>query len=156
MPLGKSGDDWLNGPDGETVWGLYGAAGLLLSSAGHVLLQHRALWTAHGNTWGIPGGARDEHETAEATALREAAEETGLSDEPINILFESKFDLGWWSYTTIVATTDEMFEPVSDAESIDVQWVSFDDVGNLDLHPSFGNAWPKLHKQLLESLNPSQ
>ena len=31
-----------------------------------VLLQHRAPWSHQGGTWGLPGGARDSHETAEA------------------------------------------------------------------------------------------
>ena len=41
-------------------------------------MQHRASWTNEGDSWGVPGGARDSHEDASAAALREAHEEAGL------------------------------------------------------------------------------
>ena len=61
----------------------FGAAGLLLRAprpdgTPAVLLQHRAVWSHQGGTWGLPGGARDSHETPEETAVREAQEEAGL------------------------------------------------------------------------------
>ena len=46
-----------------------------------VLLQHRAPWSHQGGTWGLPGGARDSHETPEQAAVREAHEEAGLPAE---------------------------------------------------------------------------
>ena len=57
------GNGWVHAPDGTKFWGLYGAAGLFLVAGegdnAKVLLQHRAVWTAQGGTWGVPGGARD-------------------------------------------------------------------------------------------------
>ena len=53
-------------------------ASLPAAAAGSILLQHRAVWSHHGDTWGLPGGARDSHETAEQAALREAVEESGV------------------------------------------------------------------------------
>lgn len=144
-----SGDHWLEGPNGELVWGPYGAAGLLLFSNGHILLQHRAPWTAHGGTWGIPGGSRDDDETPAEAALREAAEETGANIADVTVLFESVMDLGWWSYTTIVATTPVQFTPKSDAESLSVEWIPVEDVEKLELHPGFAMSWPALRERLL-------
>ena len=48
-----------------------------------VLLQHRAPWSHQGGTWGLPGGARDSHETPEEAAKREAHEEAGLSADQL-------------------------------------------------------------------------
>jgi 8-oxo-dGTP diphosphatase len=36
--------------------------------APYVLLQHRAVWSHDGDTWGVPGGARGRAETAEQAA----------------------------------------------------------------------------------------
>ena len=76
------GDGWVETPIGPR-WGRYGAAGLLLYSVNNVgetviLLQHRATWVAQGDTWALPGGARDSHETPTQAALREAWEEAGI------------------------------------------------------------------------------
>lgn len=143
-----SGDRWVEGPNGELRWGPYGAAGLLLTHEDHVLLQHRAPWTAHGGTWGIPGGSRDSHETAIEAALREAVEETGVDPETVTVLYESVSDLGWWSYTTVVATVTERFEPQPDGESIAVEWIPMAEVETLELHPGFAASWPTLRDDL--------
>ncbi len=50
-----------------------------------VLLQHRAAWSHQGGTWGLPGGARDSHETVEQAAIREAHEEAGLSEDQLTV-----------------------------------------------------------------------
>lgn len=149
MPRRNSGDAWLIGPNGEEVWGPYGAAGLLLfHHSGFVLLQHRAPWTSHGNTWGLPGGSRNSRETAKHAALRESSEETGLPRDEVTIHLEYKMDLGWWSYTTVVGSIQKMFTPIPDEESLDVRWVPIESVAEMDLHPSFGETWPKLREAL--------
>jgi len=52
-------DSWVNCSCHRRHWGAYGAAGLLLLDGdGRVLLQQRAPASQHGNTWGIPGGAK--------------------------------------------------------------------------------------------------
>ena len=66
------GNGWAAGPDGSRLWGRLGAAGLLLLTPdGRVLMQYRAEWTSCPLTWGVPGGARDSHETAAEAALRD-------------------------------------------------------------------------------------
>jgi 8-oxo-dGTP diphosphatase len=150
------GDAWVDGPQGR-YWGRFGAAGLLLAHAdAGVLLQLRAEWSHLGGTWGIPGGARhDEHESARDAALREAGEEAGVPREAVTVLAESVFDLGYWSYTTVLALAEPFFEPViGDAESVALRWVPFADVAGLPLHPGVEAGWPTLQASLAE-LDPA-
>ena len=99
----------------------------------------------------MPGGARKAHETPEAAALREADEEAGVPPELVTVLGSSVFDLGYWSYTTVLARADELFTPiVGDAESDALNWVAFDDVATLPLHPGFAAGWPELRLRLNE------
>src|SRR6187402_267191 len=137
------GDAWVDGPAGR-YWGTYGAAGLLLvhDDAG-ILLQLRVGWSHFGGTWGLPGGALKEGEAPDAGALREAHEEAGVPSSLLTVLFTSVLDLGFWSYTTVVAESAERFEPViGDAESDALRWVPVDDVDSLPLHPGFAASWP--------------
>ncbi|WP_448809806.1 NUDIX hydrolase [Agromyces bauzanensis] len=147
---GASGDAWVEGPDGMRYWGRFGAAGLLVvSPAAEVLLQHRAGWSHFGGTWGMPGGARHEHEDPVTAAVREAVEEAGVPAALLAVRFTSVLDLGYWSYTTVVADTVERFAPVvSDPESIELRWVRLDAVGDLPLHPRFAESWPGLRERL--------
>ena len=147
-----SGDAWVTGPDGRRFWGTFGSAGLLLvqREAG-VLLQHRAEYSHFGGTWGIPGGARHEGESAATGAVREATEEAGVPADDVIIDFESVWDLGWWSYTTVVGHIEKAFTPViGDAESIELRWVPVDEVAGLSLHPGFAASWPTLLERLRE------
>ena len=145
-----NGDAWVYGPNGEKYWGRYGAAGLLVWHRGTgILLQHRIGWSHFGGTWGLPGGARKEGESAEAGALREANEEAGVPPELLTVLTTSVFDVGYWSYTTVVVESSEAFEPVmGDAESQALRWVPVDEVESLPLHPGFAASWPALREAL--------
>lgn len=147
---GRSGDSWVAGPGGTRYWGRYGAAGLLVVHAHRgVLLQHRAMWSHFGGTWGMPGGARLEGEPAVDGALREANEEAGVPAEAIDVLFTTVNDLGFWSYTTVVARAIVDFEPViADPESIELRWVPVDSVLDLPLHPGFAASWPMLRGRI--------
>ncbi|WP_104171283.1 NUDIX hydrolase [Cryobacterium sp. M23] len=148
--MSTNGDGWVYGPDGRKFWGLFGAAGLLVHHEElGVLLQHRALWSHQGDTWGLPGGARHEHESALEAALREAREEAGVPPELVSVQFSSVLDLGFWSYTTVVVRATERFEPViSDHESIALRWVPRHQVDALPLHPGFATSWPALLARL--------
>lgn len=146
----RSGDGWVEGPNGTRFWGRYGAAGLLAHDpARGILLQHRASWSHFGDTWGLPGGARDENENARAAALREANEEAGVPDHALELLFEHVLDLGFWSYTTVVMRVTEPFDAViTDQESHALAWVAVEVVHEYPLHPGFGAAWPELKLRL--------
>ena len=152
-PLGprNPGDAWVVADSGERYWGRFGAAGLLAFDRERgVLLQHRVSWSHFGDTWGLPGGARHEGESACDGALREAQEEAGVPDGAVRPRFLSVLDLDIWSYTTLVGDVVEPFEPtISDPESHALAWVPVDEVAQLPLHPGFGAAWGRL-RGLLE------
>lgn len=140
---GASGDGWVRCAQGHRHWGRYGAAGLLLTDADDVLLAHRVYWSHHGNTWGIPGGARDSAESAVDTALREAAEETGL-DPADAVLGEATVDdHGGWSYTTVQVTLAGPRPHLAplDGEATELRWVPVAEVVELELHPGFASYW---------------
>jgi len=140
------GDGWTRCTAGHKHWGRFGAAGLLLVAPGpSVLLQHRASWSHHGDTWGVPGGARTSRESAVEAALREAAEETGLDAAGATVRAELLDDHGGWSYTTVLASTPvRLSVHALDRESTDVRWVELDGVERLPLHPGFAATWPAL------------
>lgn len=138
------------GPNGERFWGRFGAAGLLVHDrARGILMQHRADWSHFGGTWGLPGGARHEGESAIDGALREANEEAAVPADALAVLFTTVFDLGFWSYTTVVAEAVRPFvERMADVESIELRWVPIADVTALPLHPGFATSWPELRARL--------
>jgi 8-oxo-dGTP diphosphatase len=145
------GDGWVRCTQGHAHWGLYGAAGLMVVSGGRVLLQHRAFWSHHGNTWGIPGGARGRAESAVEAALREAAEETGLVAAEVEVVKEFEDDHGGWSYTTVLASATSLLpvEPL-DGESAALEWIPLAEVEGLPLHPGFALGWPEHLERLRE------
>lgn len=149
------GDGWVFDPDGARYWGRHGAAGLLLCTTLDddevgVLLQHRAVWSHQGDTWGLPGGARDSHESAVDAALREAREETGIDDAQIEVLDTEVTHeaVSGWTYTTVIARVPEPMATTANGESAELRWVRAADVDALPLHPGFGQAWPTLRPRL--------
>ena len=141
----RDGDGWIECSCGGKHWGLHGAAGLLLIRDSAVLLQHRAPWVHNGDTWGIPGGARDSHESYLEAALREAHEEIGITASEVEVLAESSEDHGAWRYHTIIARALAQCDPIAaNQESIEVRWVERKSVNALALHPAFGKNWPKI------------
>lgn len=139
------GDGWVTCALGHRHWGRYGAAGLLIRDAGSVVLQHRAPWSHHGDTWGVPGGARDSHESVVAAALREAAEEAGIDPGSVRTTAVHVDDHGGWSYATVLAEPVEDLHPTGvDAESVEVSWQPLLAVDELPLHPGFAVTWPIL------------
>jgi 8-oxo-dGTP diphosphatase len=117
-----------------------------------VLLQHRAPWVHNGDTWGIPGGARDSHESFIEAAIREAQEEIGILASEIEVLTESQEGHGLWSYHTIVARAKNKCDPfAANQESLEIRWVERCDVTKMSLHPAFGKNWNRL-QELLQTL----
>ncbi|GAA4684218.1 NUDIX hydrolase [Frondihabitans cladoniiphilus] len=155
MSIHGPADGWVVAPDGQKYWGKNGAAGLVVVDADErVLLQHRVGWSHHGGTWGVPGGARQFDESAVEGALRESAEEAAVPRDALRLLFTSAVDLGFWSYTTVVARATRSFDPViSDGESEDLAWVPLADVESLPLHPGFAASWPRLAETLRHPLH---
>ncbi|SIR94162.1 NUDIX hydrolase [Williamsia sterculiae] len=146
------GDGWVFEPDGSRHWGVHGAAGLLLRAPRDddwlVLLQHRALWSHQGGTWALPGGARDSHESAVDTAVREAAEEAGIAGDRLTVRTElvTLSAVSGWTYTTVIADVPETVATVVNPESVELRWVPVADVGALPLHPAFAASWDRLRR----------
>ena len=140
---------------GAAYWGRHGAAGLLLRAprpdgSAAVLLQHRAVWSHQGGTWGLPGGARDSHETPEQAAVREVHEEAGLSADRLTVRKTvvtaeiSDASGAYWSYTTVIADARELLDTVPNRESAELRWVAEEEVDELPLHPGFAASWARL------------
>jgi 8-oxo-dGTP diphosphatase len=147
----RDGDGWIECACSNRHWGLHGAAGLLLVRDNAVLLQHRAPWVHNGDTWGIPGGARDSHESAVEAAIREAQEEIGIDAHLLTPIHTFNDNHGNWQYDTIIATAEaRLVAHEMNDESQQIEWVPFDEVTNKDLHPSFAKSWPALHQILAE------
>ncbi|WP_062073187.1 NUDIX domain-containing protein [Demequina sediminicola] len=147
------GDAWVYADDGTKYWGRFGAAGLVAVDPGKgMLLQHRAQWSHHGGTWGIPGGALHANEAPIDGAIREAGEEAGVPAEVLRPRLTWVADYGVWQYTTVVADVTEPFTAEkTDAESIDLEWVPIAQLrdiaqgrGDRVLHPAFATALPSL------------
>lgn len=146
----RDGNGWVRCELRHRHWGRFGAAGLLAYvTGGPVLLQRRTWWSHHGGTWGLPGGARDSHESALAGALREAHEECGVPAAAVRQRAVFTDDHGGWSYTTVLAEADEPFGVRSDNEESDeVAWVPSGTVSALPLHPGLAAHWAQLAAEL--------
>ena len=145
----RDGDGWVECDCGFKHWGLNGAAGLLLIRDRTVLLQHRAPWVHNGDTWGIPGGARDSHESIFEAALRESHEEIGIEINLVTQLEVFSDNHGNWRYDTVIATAHpDLVAHEQNDESLEIQWVKFEGVASMKLHPSFAKSWPELQALL--------
>ena len=145
--MSGDGNGWVTCSRGHRHWGRFGAAGLLVTDGLRVLLQHRSAWTHEGDTWAIPGGARDSHEDAVTAALREVAEETDLDTSALTPGRAWIDEHGGWSYTTVLALANPGLTVRSvNFESIEVRWWPMQDVTALKLHSGFAEAWPTLRE----------
>ena len=146
----RDGDGWIDCQCGGKHWGLFGAAGLLLIRDQSILLQHRAPWVHNGDTWGIPGGARDSHESALEAALREANEEIGIDTKLVTAIDEFVDDHDTWSYHTIIAKADpKLVAHEMNDESLEVKWINVSEIEDQRLHPIFANTWSQLKAKLI-------
>jgi 8-oxo-dGTP diphosphatase len=141
------GDAWIHCVAGHRHWGRHGAAGLFLTDGSRAVLQHRAPWTHEGDTWGLPGGARDTGETPVQAAFREAHEEADLDSALIEPIAMSIADHVGWSYMTVLARPRaELLPHAANAESVEIRWCDFTEIDALPLHPGFAASWPVLRQ----------
>jgi 8-oxo-dGTP pyrophosphatase MutT (NUDIX family) len=153
-----STDGWTTCALGHRHWGRAGAAGLLLHRRGpagpEVLLQHRALWSHHGGTWGTPGGALHAGEPPQVGALREVREELGLLPEDLVLGARSVDDHGGWAYTTVLATPARPIEAADlrlDGESEGAAWIPLAGLDAVPLHPGLAASLDRLLPLLAEA-----
>lgn len=157
----QPGDGWVQCDCGRQHWGHNGASGVLLArrdddgNITHIVLQHRALWSAEGGTWGIPGGATSDGESAIEGALRESYEEANITSQDIDVVGAYREDHGNWAYTTVFAfeKPGHVVMPCArDNESMQIAWVPVDEVCQLKLLTAFRTDWP-IFRQRLEALS---
>jgi len=157
----RDGDGWIQCRCGSKHWGKFGAAGILIFREGlkgerEIFLQHRAPWVHNGDTWGIPGGARDSHESVTEAAMREAHEETGIKPTHLTPLSLFTDDHGDWRYDTVIASAhSEISADSPNDESQEMRWVALSEVTMLDLHPSFSKTWYELRQLLDDVITPT-
>ena len=154
----QPGDGWVACACGRRHWGTNGAAGILLARRGgtdghvtHVVMQHRALWSAEGGTWGLPGGAIADGETALEGSLRESFEEANITPQDIQVAGSYREDHGPWSYTTVFAfeKPGHRVDPrPNDDESMEITWMPIDEVPKLQLLNALHNDCPGFRTRL--------
>src|SRR6218665_2172194 len=145
-------ENGIGGCSGPRGW-FFGAPTMRFSCSigwgGAILGGGGVEWSNFGGSGGIPGGARCEHESSISAALREAEEEAGVRGEHVRVRSTSVLDLGFWSYTTVIADATVRFFPcVRDGESIELRWISIERVIDFPLHPRFADAWPALLRRV--------
>ena len=141
----RDGDGWVECRCGGKHWGKNGAAGLLLIRDGKIMMQHRAPWVHNGDTWGLPGGARDSHESVAEAAIRESVEETGIDPTHVKVLEIFTDDHLDWRYDTVIAMAHGELETATwNTETHDIGWYEINEIAQLTLHPSFAKTWPML------------
>lgn len=140
----RDGDGWVNCRCGNKHWGLHGAAGVVLldPESRSILMQLRAEWTHGGRVWGIPGGAKDSHETAIESALREMSEELSIHPDRVEVIHDNIWaDHDDWSYHTVIAIASREIQFQVNEEAELAEWIELNKVSDLDLHPGFASNW---------------
>ncbi|MDF7640307.1 Maf family protein [Bifidobacterium sp. ESL0784] len=148
----QPGDGWVQCACGRRHWGLNGAAGVLLARRSEetgevtdVVMQHRAMWSAEGGTWGIPGGALADGESPIEGALRESYEEANITPKDIEVIGTHREEHGPWAYTTVFAFEKpghEVNPHPNDDESMEIAWVPVSEVPKRKLLTAMNTDWP--------------
>jgi len=151
MTTRDSSDRWTFCSLGHVHWGARGGAGLLLRyvpATGEpvYLLTERSRWVDEGGTWGMPGGAIHDGESAEAAAHREATEEiwpvpayriTGIEVQDCG---------GGWEFRIVHADVDEPFTAYTAAQTSSTGWFTLSEMKALRLHPGV-RRWVEEHSR---------
>lgn len=143
-------DRWTVCGKDHVHWGAHGAAGLLFryapkGEAPTYLLQQRCRWVDQGGTWGIPGGAMREGESAEVTARREAEEEIGPLPSYRITGIDAQDCGGGWKFYVVTADVDHPFVAFCVRETDATGWFTRDEMRHLSLHPGF-RRWLEDHR----------
>ena len=143
-------DRWYFCRAGHVHWGPIGGAGILFRSRASglptYLLQQRAKSVDYAGTWGIPGGAIREGETAQAAARREVEEELGVSPE-FHVADMVVQDCGGgWVFHMMIADVDHCFPAYCVRETDATGWFTNAEMNNLLLHPAL-RSWLEQENQ---------
>jgi 8-oxo-dGTP diphosphatase len=135
-------DRWTFCGLGHVHWGARGGAGLLLryvppSGEPRYLLTERSRWVDEGGTWGMPGGAIHDGESAEAAAHREATEEIWPVPAYRVTGIETQDCGGGWTFSIVHADVGELFTAYTSRETESTGWFTLGQMRTLRLHPGF-------------------
>lgn len=121
----------------EPLIGL-GATTLVFNNKNEILLNLRS----DTNTWGIPGGSMELHETIEETAIRELKEEAGISADNLELVTVLSGDEYYFEYPNgdKMCTVIVLFKvlnytgeiKVSDNESKELKFFSLNALPNME------------------------
>ena len=121
----------------EPLIGL-GATTLVFNDKNEILLNLRS----DTNTWGIPGGSMELHETIEETAVRELKEEAGICADKLELVSVLSGDEYYFEYPNgdKMCTVIVLFKvlnytgeiKVSDNESKQLKFFSLDELPNME------------------------
>ena len=123
MQVGGDGNGWVLCALGHRHWGRFGAAGILITDGARVVLQHRAPWTHEGDTWALPGGARDSHENPSTRRCGKPPRRPRSIPDRCAPYAEWVDDHGDWSYTTVLAPLSGWSTCIpANTESVAIRW----------------------------------
>jgi 8-oxo-dGTP pyrophosphatase MutT (NUDIX family) len=144
--------EYLNDPAAPKPNSLVPAAGVLaVDGAGRLLLQRRR----DTGQWAIPMGKQELGETVAQCAVRETAEETGVTVEvtgllgvysdPGHIVYYESDGETRQEYEVILLGRPVSGSPAENDEASDVGWFTVAELEELDIHPT---QWRQLRNWL--------
>jgi 8-oxo-dGTP pyrophosphatase MutT (NUDIX family) len=124
---------------------------VILAGGGFVQAQNKALLIFRRGKWDLPKGKLDEGETIEACALREVAEETGLSDvrmvKPLTVTYHTyhekeKFILKETHWFLMQAPDQAVLVPQTEEDIKECLWVTLGELSFYlsNTHPSVADV----------------
>lgn len=141
FPYHQAMDRWFICSADHVHWGPLGGAGLWLRYVPVddrdplFLLQQRSQSVDEGGSWGIPGGAIQEGETAEMAARREAEEEVGPLPAYQTRAVTVQDCGGGWKFHVVSADVGAMFPAYCVHETDATGWFTRKEMQSLPLHP---------------------
>ena len=144
--------EYLNDPAAPKANSLVPASGVLaVDEKGCVLLQRRR----DTGQWAIPMGKQELGETVAQCAVRETAEETGVTVEvtgilgiysdPGHIVYYDSDGETRQEYEVILLGRPVNGQPEANDEASDVDWFTLTELDDLDIHPT---QWRQLRDWL--------
>jgi 8-oxo-dGTP pyrophosphatase MutT (NUDIX family) len=141
-PVHRRIEHWHN-PSAPVATSLVPASNLLVvNQAGELLLQRRR----DTNQWALPGGKQDIGETPSQCAIRECAEETGITARVTGVLGIYSDPAHLVEYTSDGEVRQEyevtlLGEPISGEPAVNdeasaVRWISAAQLDGYDIHPT--------------------
>ena len=114
------------------------AAGILIHDLKILLAKRSASRSFYPNVWDLPGGHLEAGESPEAALVRELKEELGIVATAFESLgtFQALSPEGYGSYKYHVYLVTPWRGTVANRqleEHSEIRWVTFEDIGNLDL-----------------------